>query len=416
MVLKYELSSKERILTAMNFKEPDHVPLFFLIKDYGEKYDSRSGFSFGNFYRYDVRKPFSINNHIKRIEETLKLGLDDTLCLEPPLGWAEEYCVEGVENLEMKVNLLKTSIVGEELIEKQYNTPEGILKTTVKKTNDWPHGSNIPLFSDYSESRSREFIIKTAGDLKKLKYLLGKPKDGEYKAFKQEAKDLKAASKRIGVVLEGGRTALGDSLVWLLGLQNMIMKEYDEPELIMELLDILCDWEEKRAEIILNEGIEVLVHAAWYEITDFWTPAKYREMIKPRLKRLVKMAHDNDVKFKYIITKSFSELKDDFLEMGIDSIMGVDPVQGNADLAVLKKSFYGKISIWGGINAAVTLGRGTQEEIKDAVTKAIKICAPGGGFILYPVDNIFSDVNPWDKIEDLLSLWRQIGNYPIAIK
>jgi hypothetical protein len=413
MKLKYEMNSRERILCSMNFEEPDHVPVYFLFKDYGEKYNKRSGFTFGNFYRYDVREPFSIQHEIKRVEETLKLGIDDTLRLHPPLGEAEEYNAEGVEGLKSAVNTLNFKNDKERSIEKIYHTPEGDLKTIVKETDDWVHGKDIPLFSDYSQSRSKEFLIKTKDDLKKLKYLLGKPKKEEYKKFKEEAEELRMASKRLGVVLESGRTALGDSVVWLMGLQNMIMKEYDDPDMVLELLDMLCDWEEDRAEMLVDEGIEVLVHAAWYEITDFWTPENYRKFLKPRVKRLVKIAKDSDVKFKYIITKSTHDLKNDLLEIGVDSIMGVDPIQGNADLVALKNDFKNKITIWGGMNAAITLGRGTKNEIENATESAIKTLAPGGGFILYPVDILIADANPWDNIEIMLNKWKEISNYPI---
>ena len=413
MRLKTSLSSHDRIISELNFTEPDHVPLFLLLKDYGDKYDKRTGFSFGNFYRYDVTRPFSFHNHIKRVEEVLNIGLDDTLRLEPPLGWAEEYIVEGVRDLRIKVAKFFSEDKKAEFLKKSYITHEGELSTVVRKTKDWPHGDNIPVFSDYSMSRTKEFLIKMHDDLKKLKYLLGEPTKDAYKNFKEEARELKKAAKRLGVVLEGGRTALGDSVAWLLGMENMIMAQYDNPELIMDLLDILCAWEEKRAEVIISEGIEILEHSAWYEITDFWTPDMYRKMLKPRLARLIKLAKDSDIKFKYIITKSFTELADEFLDLGIDSIMGVDPVQGNANLKFLKEKLGGKISMWGGINSAITLGRGTREEIENATEGAIKILAPGGGFILYPVDNIIADANPWDNMEIMIKKWREMGNYPI---
>ena len=414
MRLKTSLSSHDRIMSELNFIEPDHVPLFLLLKDYGDKYDRRTGFSFGNFYRYDITRPFSFHNHIKRVEEVLNIGFDDTLRLEPPLGWAEEYIVEGVRDLRIKVAKFFSEDKKAEFLKKSYITHEGELSTVVIKTKDWPHGDNIPVFSDYSMSRTQEFLIKMHDDLKKLKYLLGEPTKDAYKNFKEEARELKKAAKRLGVVLEGGRTALGDSVAWLLGMENMIMAQYDNPELIMDLLDILCNWEEKRAEIIISEGIEILEHSAWYEITDFWTPDMYRKMLKPRLARLIKLAKDSDIKFKYIITKSFAELVDEFLDLGIDSIMGVDPVQGNANLKFLKEKLDGKISMWGGINSAITLGRGTRGEIENATEEAIKILAPGGGFVLYPVDNIIADANPWGNMEIMIKKWQEMGNYPIS--
>lgn len=413
--MKVNLSSHDRVMCAIEHQECDHVPLYMLLPDYGESYDRRSGFTFGNQRRYDVRKKYSIYNHIKRVEEVLRLGLDDTLIIEPPLGMAEEYVVEGVSNIKIRIREFFSEDKKSKFLEKIYTTTDGELRTVVKRTSEWPHGNNIPLFSDFNVSRSKKFLINEFNDLKRLKHLLGEPKKEEYIKFKEESAEIRRASKKLGVVIEGGWTALGDSLVWLLGLQSMIMAQYDKPDLIAELLDMLYEWEEKRIKILINEGIEVLVYSAWYEITDFWTPEMYRRMLKPRIKRLVRMTKQADVKFKYIITKSFNEFSKDFLEMGIDCVMGVDPIQGSADLKVLKNKIGDKVCLWGGINSAVTLGSGSKEKIEKAVEQAIKYLALGGGFVLYPVDNVSATANPWDNVEIMINKWKEICNYPIDL-
>jgi hypothetical protein len=280
--MKITMNSHDRIMCAISHNEPDHVPLFFAFLGRGEPFDRRSGFTFGNINRFDVRYKYSFRHQIKKAEEVLRLGLDDTLRLEQPLGWAEEYVVEGVKNIKTRIRTFFSENKSNEFIEKIYFTPEGELKTVVRKTDDWPHGDNIPVFSDFNVSRAKEFLIKTYEDLKKLKHLLGDPKKSEYEEFKKEARELKKAARQFGVVLEGGRTSLGDSLVWLLGIQNMIYGTFDNPDFIIELLDILYNWEEKRLEMIIDEGIEILFHSAWYEMTDFWTLDLYRKILKPQ--------------------------------------------------------------------------------------------------------------------------------------
>lgn len=408
------MNSHDRIFCALNHEEPDHVPLYLRLIGSGDLYNRRSGFTFGNIHRNDARKSFSYKNKIKKAEEILNLGLDETLNLEPPLGMAEEYIVEGVKGLKTRINKFYLEENNKEYIEKRYITPEGELKTVVQKTSDWLHADNIPVFSDFSVSRAKEFLIKTCDDLKKFKYLLGTPKKDQYLNFKEEAAELKKAAKRLGVILEGGIISLGDSLVWLLGLQNMILAVYDAPDLISGLLDILFDWEEKRVEVLINEGIETLVYGAWYEITDFWTPDSYKKIIKPRLKKLVQITKQADVKFIYLITKSINEIKNDLLDINVDSIMGIDPIQGGAaDLKNLKQEIGSKVCLWGGINSAITLGRGLKKEIEASVENAVRDLAPNGGFVLYPVDCVKGDANPWENIEVMINKWKEIASYPI---
>jgi hypothetical protein len=416
VALKSVLNSHDRIMTAVDLQEPDHVPLFFALLGRGKLFDRGYGFSFGNINRFDARYPYSFRNQIQKVEQILALGLDDTIRLEPPLGWAEEYVVEGVRGLQAAVREVRLDDGGSRGLEKTYHTPAGDLRAVVKITDDWPHGENIPLFSDFNVSRAREFPIKGPQDIEKLKYLLGEPTAEEYRRFKEEAALLRRAAKRLGVVFEGGRTTLGDSLVWLLGIPGLIYGCFDDPEFIGSLLDTVYEWEKKRLEIIIDQGVELVFHSAWYEMTDFWTPKLYRQLIKPRVARLSGIAREAGVKFGYIITKSYDVLYEDFLEMGFDCLYGADPLQGRADLGFLKKKFKGKLCLWGGLNSAVTLGRGMEREIAAAVEEAIRTLAPGGGFVLFPVDNIMPGANPWSATRVLLDKWREIGSYPITVQ
>jgi hypothetical protein len=415
MALKSSLSSHDRILTAVRLEEPDHVPLYFAVLGRGEVFDPGYGFSFGNINRFDARYPYSCKNQLRKVEEMLALGADDMVRLEPPLGWAEEYAVEGVAGLKSRVRSLGRDQDGAEILEKIYGTPAGELRTVARITEDWPHGPDIPLFSDFNVSRAREFLIKGREDVPRLKHLLAEPKAEEYRRFKEEAADLRTAARRLGVVLEGGRTVLGDSLVWLMGIERLIYGCFDDPGFIADTLDAISTWEQKRLGMLIDEGVELVFHSAWYEMTDFWTPQVYRDVLKPRLKRLVGMCHQAGVGFAYIITKSYDSLAQELLDLGADCLYGADPLQGKADLAFLKDTFKGRVCLWGGLSASVTLGRGTPDQIHTAVEQAIRLLAPGGGFVLFPVDNIMAAANPWERTRALLDRWREIGGYPITL-
>lgn len=412
-MLKYELNSHDRIMTAMNFQEPDHVPLFFAVMGRGEPFDKEFGFSFGNINKFDVRYPYSYRNQIVKAEQMLELGADETIRLEPPLGWAEEYMVEGVQNI--KTDFTKSTAAGTTMpvMHKTYHTPSGNLTTAVPQKENWPHGENIPLFSDFAVPVAVEYLIKNESDIPKLKHLFGEPRKTDMDLFKEEAAELKKASERLGVVFEGSRIALGDCLVWLMGIQNLIYAGFDNPGFIEELVSVIFNWEKRRLALLLDAGVEMIFHSAWYEIDDFWTPAQYRKILKPYLTELVNITHQAEAKYVYIITKSYETFYSDFLDIGFDGIYGADPVQGNTSIQFLHENLKGKICLWGGVNSAVTLGEGSDEEIEDAVNEAIIKLAPGGGFVLFPVDQLVPQTNDWHRTEVLLNRWKTIGNYPI---
>jgi uroporphyrinogen-III decarboxylase len=386
------LSSRERMINAMEHKEVDHVPIYFRYWPIQDSIDTI---------------PFQWKNQVKRAEYQLSRGMDDTLLLQPPLGYIEEYNTDNVPGVKSSVKSIPAE-TGQEhpTLVKEYITPEGVLRHVVTKTEDWIYGDDIFLFSDYNVPRAKEHIIKDRNDIKLLKYLLNDPDSKQMEVFKAEAALLRKEAKRLGVLLEGGPVALGDSSVDLCGMERILTSQMDEPEFVEELLDTLLEWELKRIDLLLDEGIDVLVHMAWYEGTDFWTPTNYRSMLKPRLKQIVDKVHSRGVKFRYILTKGSKPLMEDLIDIGIDCISGIDPIQDNLDLAEVKSKYGDRICLMGGVNSAVMFSQWSDEEIRKTVEHTVKIMSPGSGFILYPVDAIFNDMN-WDKVEVLLDAWRK---------
>ena len=389
------MTSRERMLAALDHQPVDHVPLLLRFWSLGREVDNI---------------PFDWHDQVRRVHNTLALGLDDTLLLQPPLGYVEDYVAERAPGVRSRVEWLPT---GESdrypLLKKVYETPEGPLQTVVNVTEDWPRGSDIHMFDDYNLSRLKEPLVKDYDDLRRLKKLLPDPSQEQLDEFRRRAESLRREARRLGVVLEGGWTALGDAAMWLCGMERILYGQMDEPEFIEAVLETVFQWELKRTELLLREGIDVLVHMAWYETTDFWTPRNYRCLIKPRLQQLIHKAHAHGARFRYIITKSWKSYCQDFLEMGLDCLTGVDPVQDHIDLAEVKAAIGERVCLMGGVNSAVMLSQWGEARIREAVDQAIGVLAPGGGFILHPVDAVFN-TQPWEKVQILIDRWRCTQN------
>jgi len=389
------LSSRERMLCAMRRGQADHVPLW-------------------NLWR-SRNLPFQYVNQVERAEAVLRLGLDDTLLLQPPLNKAEHYAADRAGGVSTRV--WQESIPGERYprLVKEYTTPAGPIRQVVQMTEDWPYftpqGSpEVRLFSDHNVSRALEFPVKGEADLAALSCLLCDPSPAQVTEFREEAARLRREADRLGVVLEGGWTALGDCALWLLGTEALLYLQMDQPGLVEALLDTVLRWELRREALLLEAGVEVIVHSAWYETTNFWSPRTYRRMIKPRLQQLIDQAHQAGALFSYIITSAWQPLAADILETGIDSLIGIDPVQDKVDLTAVKQRLGGKICLWGGINGALTLGHAAPAEVARATQEAIETLAPGGGFVLYPVDQLVKET-PWENVEAMIASWRKYGYY-----
>jgi len=398
--VRYKLSSRERLLSAINHETPDHVPLCF-------KWWNRP---------FLANKKDGWSNEFERIPKTLRLGLDDTVTLEVPI----------LLSPEVKVRVRKVHKPGEEypLLIKEYETPNGTLSSIVRQTPDWPHGDDIPLFSDFliPKARSVKYLVEEEEDLRALSTLLYEPSKRELESFFERAERVKQFAEKYGVLVEAGMQhskdgaeggVLGaDALAWLCGHEKTIRAVFTRPRFIHRLLDTVLKWDMAFIKIALESGVvDIIVHRGWYENADLWPPRLYKKFIMPRLRELVKFTHQHGLSFCYIITSRLMHFLDFFKEMDIDVIFGVDPVQGGADLCRMKEEVGDEICLWGGVNSAVTLGLGNEKEVRKAVAEAIGTLAQGGGFILSAIDQLFEDT-PWRNVETMIHTWRKMGSYP----
>jgi hypothetical protein len=101
---------------------------------------------------------------------------------------------------------------------------------------------------------------------------------------------------------------------------------------------------------------------------------------------------------------------DQIVEAGVDVLVGVDPIQGKGtDLAEMKRRASGKLCLWGGVNGFLTVERGTEADIRDAVKQALDTLGPDG-FILSPVDKVRDPSDEvWANVEALIEAWREMG-------
>ena len=104
----------------------------------------------------------------------------------------------------------------------------------------------------------------------------------------------------------------------LCGLDKAIFMAVDDPEFLHAILDTVAEWNLRRMEVMLDEGLDFFIRRAWYETTDFWSPAVYREFILPVLTKEAELAHHHGAKFCYVNTSSNIPLLDMFFKGEVD--------------------------------------------------------------------------------------------------
>jgi hypothetical protein len=390
MVLK--MTSRERMIAALDCREPDRVPLSFMLFN-GLKSTSTDYKDF--------------------IQRQLEMGLDAFVELppRPPVVVNDHYNLHGIPvnyHPSVVINEWIEHIEDEEdpIMIKEYKTPAGTLRTEVRQTEDWRWGAHVPFLDDYLVPRSRKFLIDEEGDLAALEYLLVNPTPDEIEQFKAESQPMISLANENDLLLAGGWGVGADLIGWVYGLQRMLFAVYDQPDFIKRFLNLIAVWNRKRMEVVLDSGVDLYVKRAWYENCDFWTPNTYREFLSPILKADIELAHGKGARFGYLISSNAMPLLEEFVELGIDVVIGVDP--GEWDLEITKQVLGGKVSIWGGVNGHLTVEQGSEDQIRGEVQRAIQKLSPGGGFILSPVDNV-REYSPFiqNNVAILVNEWQQ---------
>ncbi len=377
------MTSRERMLAALAGEKPDYTPCSFML------YLSllRQCRTDAEYVEREVALGLDAFVHVGQLNATLhRYG-----GLHPDATWRE-----WTEQRDGVVYFCR-----------RIDTPAGPLTSRVRQREGWPTAGEFPLYDDLLVPRMEEALVKPERDLDKVKYLFGPIKDADIRALAEEAGEAARQARTLGLLQVGGwkgRVRPGlhvepgvmgcDAMAWLSGMEEIMALGLLRPEIVAEYARIIHEWNMRQLEVYLDKtAAELIIRRGWYETTEFWTPAGFRAIIAPTLRREADLVHQAGRRFGYIITSAFLPLLDDILDAGVDVLIGLDPAEGKGThLAQIKERFRGRHrALWGGVSGAITVEMGTEEETEEAVRGALQTLGAGGGFILSPVDNIRED-------------------------
>lgn len=387
-----ELTSRERMLRAFNLQETDHIPCCFM-----------------NFRALRERQNESFYELVKA---ELDMGLDSELIFPTFAGTRppEHATLRGLPirfHPKVKIKEWREEIPDKfDILHKEYSTPAGTLTTSIRLSEDWPYGNHIPFVDDYLVPRAVKPLITGPEDLDALQYLLISPQEQDIAKFKKEAREAHAFTEKHGVLLTGMMGVGMDMADWLGGTQNMMILTIDQPSFVTDLLEMIHVWNIQRMKVILSAPVDLYIRRAWYEGCDSLTPKFYSEAILPRLKAEVALAHERGAKFGYTCTSGTKPMLDFYLEAGIDTLIGIDPVQDPyMDMPLIKEKLGGKICLWGGVST-MTVEEGTEDEVCSAVQESIETFG-SRGFILSPLDICIGSPRTWRNVDIFINEWRK---------
>ncbi len=127
-----------------------------------------------------------------------------------------------------------------------------------------------------------------------------------------------------------------------------------------------------------------------------FSPQFYRELVRPRQQRVIDtIKKHSHAKIWYHTCGDCSEYIRDFIEMGVDILNPVQISTSGMNPAVLKAKYGKDIVFWGGgIDSQRVLPFATPERVREEVRKNLEMFKPGGGYVFNNVHNIQPEIPP----------------------
>jgi len=199
-------------------------------------------------------------------------------------------------------------------------------------------------------------------------------------------------------------------MYWRLrGLDRTLLEIASEPELTETMFARCADFAIKLSEAACDQ----------FDLDWLWTgddiasqnamlmsPATWRSMIKPHLKRICDVGKGRGLPVAYHCCGALREIIEDLIEIGIDVL---NPIQCNCrgmDALELKRDFGNRLAFMGGVDTQGLLPRGSANDVRKATARLVEgMTSDGGGFILAASHT----VPPETPIENIFAMYAEIG-------
>ncbi|MBN2293352.1 MAG: hypothetical protein JXM70_13065 [Pirellulales bacterium] len=217
-------------------------------------------------------------------------------------------------------------------------------------------------------------------------------------------------------ILGGDWSPFWHDLIDLLGMENMYMKMYDQPELVDAILAHVVDYYVEASSRIFDVAADVI--DIFFIGNDFGsqrgpllsTPM-FRRFILPHLARLVDLGHQYSLPVMLHCCGGIAELIPAMVEVGLDGLHALQTSCRKMDLAWLKAEFGDKILFNGGIDSTNVLIRGTPESVREKTREVVELLMPGGGYVAGASHDTILEETPVQNVLAMFDAIQEFGVY-----
>ena len=189
-----------------------------------------------------------------------------------------------------------------------------------------------------------------------------------------------------------------------------------EPALVDALFDAVLEVRMGIASRILQEvgrEVDIIMTAddmGTQKALQF-SPEHYRRFFKPRNAKFFEMIRAvTDAPILLHSCGSVYEIIGDLIDIGLQILNPVQTYAAQMEPALLKREFGKHLAFWGAVDIQHVLPFGTVEEVEDEVKRLFETLGKGGGWVVCPCHNIQPEVPP-DNIIAMYRAGRELCRY-----
>ena len=217
-------------------------------------------------------------------------------------------------------------------------------------------------------------------------------------------------------ILGGEWSPFWHDLIDLLGMEEMYLKMYDEPDLIDAILAHVVDYYAAVSERIFDAaGAAIDIFFIGNDLGSQRGPllseAMFRRFLLPHLARLIDLGHAYGLKAMLHCCGGFAELIPAMIEVGLDGLHALQPSCAGMDLRQLKETFGDRILFNGAIDSHHVLIDVTPQSVRDATREILDIMKPGGGYVAGASHDTILEETPLENVLVMFETVRQYGVY-----
>ena len=382
------MTSRERVLAALSFQEPDRVPI-----DLGGTWISTTTIP---FYE-NLKRHFGVDSPTELMERNMQVCHIDEAILKRLSVDTRFVCYNAPEH---------PSNQSLELGEGHYRDAWGI---------EW----RKPPTSYYYDLHKPPL----AGEITKqdvLNHPWPEPEDPGFTRGLRERVEAMRAGTECALVL--------NLSLWVLqcsqnvrGYEDWYVDLATQPDLLECMADCLTEsMLGPLASVTAEIGDLVDVISVSDDIGHqdrlCMSPATYRRVFKPRHARMMEaITSRSNAPVMWHTCGSVVDVIDDLHEIGVTCLNPVQTTAARMEPRALKAKFGERMAFWGGIDTMTVLNRGSTDDVRREVQQKILALAPGGGYMLNPTHNVQPDV-PVENLLAMIEAGLEYGTYPLGAR